>query len=68
MKTIAVIGGSGMVASRFIDLATKSFDITLLDEKTLDITDNTAVENYFSENNYDAVINFAAYTDRKSVV
>jgi dTDP-4-dehydrorhamnose reductase len=63
MKTIAVIGGSGMVASRFIDLASKSFDITSLDEKTLNITDNTAVEKYFSENKYDAVINFAAYTN-----
>ena len=38
MKKIAVIGGSGMVASRFIDLSSDRLDLTSLDEKTLDIT------------------------------
>lgn len=63
MKKLAIIGGSGMVASRFIDLADKNFEITSLDEKTLDITDNTSVKNYFAVNKFDAVINFAAFTN-----
>jgi dTDP-4-dehydrorhamnose reductase len=63
MKKVAVIGGSGMVASRFIDLSNQKLEITSLDEKTLDITDRKAVEKYFSENKFDSIINFAAYTN-----
>lgn len=64
MKKVAIIGGSGMVASRFIDLSAKNFDIISLDEKTLDITDKGAVEKYFQENSgVDAVVNFAAFTN-----
>jgi dTDP-4-dehydrorhamnose reductase len=63
MKKIAVIGASGMVASRFCDLAKSNFEIIQLDEKILDITDNAAVTKYFSDNKFDAVINFAAYTN-----
>ncbi len=60
---VAVIGGSGMVASRFIVMAEGKLDITSLDEKTLDITDKIAIENYFEKNIFDCVINFAAYTN-----
>jgi dTDP-4-dehydrorhamnose reductase len=63
MKKIAVIGASGMVASRYCDLAKSDLEITPLDERTLDITDNAAVEKYFKENKFDAVINFAAFTN-----
>lgn len=63
MKKLLVIGGSGMVASRFVDLSKNKFDITSIDEKTLDITDKTAVQKYFNENKFDAVINFAAFTN-----
>ena len=63
MNKVAVIGGSGMVASRFIDIARQKMDAVSLDEKTLDITDWNAVEKYFSENKFDSVINFAAYTN-----
>lgn len=52
-----------MVASRVIDLLSKDFEITSLDEKTLDITDNAAVASYFEKNKYDAVVNFAAFTN-----
>ena len=52
-----------MVASRFIDLAKKKFEITPADEKILDITNNNAVEKYFTENRFDTVINFAAFTN-----
>lgn len=63
IKKVAVIGGSGMVASRFIDLAKSKFDITSLDEKTVDITYKESVEAYFSQNHYDVIVNFAAYTN-----
>jgi dTDP-4-dehydrorhamnose reductase len=63
MKKVLIIGASGMIASRFIDLANKKFDITSADEKTLDITNKNAVEKYFSENRFDTVINFAAFTN-----
>lgn len=63
MKKIAVIGGSGMVASRFCELAESNFEITSLDEKTLDITDNEAVKKYFGDNRFDVIINFAAFTN-----
>lgn len=63
MKKIAIIGGTGMVASRFIDLSKNSFDITSLDEKTLDITSQPKVSEFFKKNNFDAVVNFAAFTD-----
>ena len=63
MKKVAVIGASGMVASRFCDLAKFGLEITSLDEKTLDIIDNSAVEKYFTENKFDTVINFAAFTN-----
>ena len=59
-----------MVASRFIELCSsninlsdKIFDITSLDEKSLDITDKNAVDVYFGSNKFDVVINFAAYTN-----
>jgi dTDP-4-dehydrorhamnose reductase len=63
MNKILVIGATGMVASRFIELSKDNFTITQVDEKILDITDKIAVENYFSEHNFDSVINFAAYTN-----
>lgn len=63
MKKVLVIGGTGMVASRFVDLAKNILDITPIDEKTLDITDGVAVEKYLEKNKFDAVINFAAFTN-----
>lgn len=63
VKKLLVIGGSGMVASRFIDLSKNKFDITSIDEKTLDITDNVAVQKYFTDSKFDSVINFAAFTN-----
>ncbi len=63
MKKVLVIGSSGMVASRFIDLAKEKFEIVGVDEKILDITDESAVNEYFTNGKYDVVINFAAYTN-----
>jgi len=63
MKRLLVVGASGLVGSRFLELAKPKFEIMGVDEKTLDITDDATVEKYFSENKFDAVVNFAAYTN-----
>lgn len=63
MSKILVIGSSGLVGSEFIRRASKKVDIIGVDEKTLDITDKSAVEDYFRKHNFDSVINFAAITD-----
>lgn len=59
-----VIGASGLVGSRFVELKKKDEVLTpFLD--VLDITDEDSVEEYFKKNkdSFDTVINFAAYTD-----
>lgn len=63
MTKVLVIGATGLVGSRFIDLAKTKLDVTSADEKTLDITDKLAVSKYFSANKFDCVINFAAITN-----
>ena len=63
MKKVLVIGATGLVGSRFTELAKDKFEIISVDEKSLDITNYDSVKNYFDKNNFDAVVNFAAYTD-----
>ena len=63
MQKVLIIGGSGMVASRIIDLWQDKFEIVSADEKTLDITNEKAVKIYFENNTFDTVINFAAFTN-----
>lgn len=63
MKESLVIGASGLIGSRFCELAKKDIDIIPADEKILDITDKTSVDKYFSKNKFDSAINFAAYTN-----
>jgi len=63
MKKVLVIGASGMVASRIVDLAKGMLDITPVDEKIIDITNAKSVEDYFKNNSFDSVINFAAFTN-----
>lgn len=63
MKKVLVIGASGLVGSRFVELAKDQLDITPVDEKILDITDLDSVNTYFNNNQFDSVINFAAITN-----
>jgi len=63
MKKVLVIGATGLVGSRFCMLAKNKLDIIPIDEKTLDITDKIAVEKYFTDNQFDSVLNFAAVTN-----
>ena len=63
MKKVLVIGASGLVGSRFVELAKNKIDIIPVDEKVLDITDKDAVDKYFKENQFDSVLNLAAVTN-----
>ncbi len=63
MKKILIIGASGMVASRFVELVKDKFEITTSDEKTFDLTSSEAVKSYLTNNNFDVVMNFAAFTN-----
>lgn len=63
MKRTLVIGASGMVASRFVDLAKDKLEITPVDEKIVDITSREAIQTFFDKNTFDSVINFAAFTN-----
>ncbi len=52
-----------MVASRVIELIGADFEVTSLDEKTLDITDSQKVNEFFEKNEFDIIANFAAFTN-----
>ena len=58
MKRVLVIGATGLVGSRFVELAKDRLDIIAVDENTLDITDKSSVETYFNKNQFDSVVNF----------
>ncbi len=63
-KRVLVIGGSGLVGSRFIELTKLKESILAPKERALDITDASSVESFFKKNlGINIVINFAAYTD-----
>jgi len=63
MKKILVIGATGLIGSRFVELANGKFEIIPVDENILDITNKEAVEEYFSTTQLNAVLNFAAFTN-----
>lgn len=63
MTKVLVIGATGLVGSRFVELAKEKLDIIAVDEKILDITGQQAVEEYFVKTAFDAVVNFAAFTN-----
>jgi len=62
-KKILVVGASGMVGSRFVELASANFQITSVDENQVDITKKEDVKRYFEGRRFDGVVNFSAYTN-----
>lgn len=64
MKKFLIIGGSGLVGSRFIELVGDERNESP-DYKELDILQESSIEDYFSKykDNFDTVVNFAAYTN-----
>lgn len=63
MKKILVTGGTGMVASKFLELYGSEFEVESPTIKKLDIASRSQVKKYLHNNKFDAVVNFAAYTD-----
>ena len=59
MKTIAIFGGSGGVASQLTPFLEKKYNVLSLSSRDVDVTDFTAVKRFFSENDIDIVLNFS---------
>ena len=59
MKTIAIFGGSGGVASQLTPFLNKKYKILSLSSKDVDVTDYSAVKTFFQENDVDIVLNFS---------
>lgn len=58
-----VIGASGLVGSRYVELFSNRTDLLTPTHTELDVTNSQSVRNYFTSNSFDTVINFAAYTN-----
>ncbi len=59
---VLVTGASGLVGSRFIELA-KHYEFITPEFPDFDITDEKAVKKVIDENNPEWIVNFAAFTD-----
>lgn len=64
MNKYLVIGASGLVGSRFVEIV-KEERTEIPDLENLDITSQESIDNYFSQkkDDFDIAINFAAYTN-----
>ena len=64
MIRILVTGANGQLGNEFRAIAPDypHFDMTFTDLPDLDVTDEIALEDFFGENEFDVVINCAAYT------
>lgn len=62
---VLVTGGNGQLGSQIREFSAKQpdLDFTFIDIEDLDITNETAVAGYFTNNHFDAIINCAAYTN-----
>lgn len=59
---ILILGGSGLVGSRFLELATE-YETLAPTHEELDLLDSAKLENYLDQTDAEIVINFAAYTN-----
>lgn len=62
-KKILIIGASGLVGSRFVDLVKDNYEILSPGESELNILDLEKLNQFVSENYVKSVVNFAAYTN-----
>lgn len=63
MGEILVIGASGLVGSRFVELHPNPAELLTPGHEELDITNRQSVTDYFLKYQPDVVVNFAAYTN-----
>src|SRR3990167_8375917 len=64
--TIAVVGASSMVASRFCDLTKNNFNLVkgdLSGKVAVDITQEKSVSDFFKNHEFDWILLFSAFTD-----
>jgi len=63
-KTILVIGKNGQLARSIAKVAIefRELNVTFSDRSDLDLSDIESIDNYFSNNRYDIIVNAAAYT------
>lgn len=62
---VLVTGADGLVGTHYLKNSENVFDFVCPDEKSMGITDMGVLENTFSAEKPDCVLNFAAYTDTK---
>jgi len=60
---VLLVGGKGLLGSNIAPVLEKSFDLTICDLDTWDITDKISGENHIEEYRPDVLINLAAITD-----
>ena len=60
---ILVLGGSGLVGSRFIELYADKYEFSTPKSPEFDLINLESVKSYSNKHNFEIVVNFAAYTD-----
>jgi dTDP-4-dehydrorhamnose reductase len=63
MKKMILLGGKGLLGSNIAPTLDKTFDLTICDVDTWDITDRASGENHIEKYCPDVLINLAAITD-----
>jgi dTDP-4-dehydrorhamnose reductase len=63
MKRIILLGGKGLLGSNIAPVLEKTFDLTICDIDTWDITDRVTGEGHIEKYHPDILINLAAITD-----
>ena len=63
MRSVLVVGGSGLVGSRLVELWTRRFDITAPAHGQLDVLDDTALLELVAGSDAQVVVNLAAWAD-----
>jgi NAD(P)-dependent dehydrogenase (short-subunit alcohol dehydrogenase family) len=59
MKKLIVFGGTGGLGQKLIPFLEKKYDVTSVGSKDVDITSFSEVQKYFSDNEFDIVLNMS---------
>lgn len=63
MSKILIIGSSGLVGSKFVELSKNNFELHTPNEDDLSILDKESISHFVIKNNIELIVNFAAYTN-----